>query len=127
MDRFSEQTHAGMQALLACHSICLSTAMTRYLETSPQHHRPQHLRLILDCAAVCALTADLIAHKSQFQARFCALCAEVCDTCRKDCLQLGSLEDCVEACRVAAQHCRDMARLDHAETLAMASRIPPSP
>jgi hypothetical protein len=127
MDRFSEQTKACMQALLHCHSVCLSTGMTRYLEASHEHKRPQHLRLILDCAAVCILTSDLLAHKSQFHARFCALCAEVCETCFKDCQQLGGLEDCAEACRSAASHCRETAKLEHREILELASRLPPEP
>jgi hypothetical protein len=125
MDRFSEQTKSCMRALLNCHSLCLGTAMTRFVETPELEKKPQHLRLILDCAAVCSLTADLLAHKSQFHARFCALAAEVCDTAARDCERLGSFQDCARACREAAMHCREMAKLDHAEILELASRLAP--
>ena len=127
MDRFSEQTRACMQSLLQCHSLCLSTAMTRHLEeTQYRHNLPQHLRLMLDCAAVCAVAADLMAHKSQFHTRFCALCAEVCETCAKDCEQIG-FEECAKMCRATAMHCRETARPEHAQILEFASRLPPNP
>jgi hypothetical protein len=124
MDRFSIQTRECMKSLLACHMLCLSTAMTRCLE-SDQPNRPQHFRLIADCAAACSFAADILAHKSQFHTQVCALCADICDTCAQDCESLGGLEDCASACRDAAVRCRDLAKLHHAEIVAMASRLPP--
>ena len=45
-----------MTALADCHIQCLSMAMTHCLEMGGEHSRPQHLRLMMDCAAMCALT-----------------------------------------------------------------------
>src|SRR5262249_20542730 len=113
-DRFSHQVHACMDALARCHTTCLSMVMTHCFELGGGHKRPQHLRLMLDCATVCAATADLLAHKSQFHNRVCALCADICEVCAEDCEHLGQMEECVESCRRCLELCRETARLDHA-------------
>ncbi|HEY3777504.1 MAG TPA: four-helix bundle copper-binding protein [Rhizomicrobium sp.] len=124
-DRFSAQVRASMDALARCHVTCLSMAMTHCFELGGEHTRPQHIRLMLDCAAVCALASDMLARKSQFHNRICALAAEICEVCAEDCERLGQMETCVRACREAAALSRETARLDHAEILAMASQLPP--
>ena len=84
-------------------------AMTHCLDEGGQHVAPQHFRLMIDCAAMCATTADFIMHKSQFHRQLCGLCAEVCNACAQDCMKLDGMEECVEACRKCAQACRAMA------------------
>jgi hypothetical protein len=70
--------------------------------------RPQHFRLMMDCAAICALAADFMAHKSQFHRETCALCAEICEACAADCAGMSGMEACVAACRGCAKSCRAM-------------------
>ena len=125
MNQLSQQTRDAIQALQHCHAICHSMAMTHCLEMGGEHARPQHLRLMLDCAGICAFTADALGRKSQFHTRFAALCAEVCETCEKDCEALQDMEDCVRACRDCAHRCREIARPDHKEVLDRASQHPP--
>src|SRR5215204_5333713 len=127
MNQLSRQVRETIQALPHYHATCLSMAMTHCLEMAGEHARPQHLLLMLDCAALCAFTADALGRKSQFHNRFAQLCAEVCDTCEQDCAALGQMETCVQACRDCARLCSDVARMDHAEILDMASKLPPSP
>src|SRR5438445_13299076 len=102
MNQLSRQIRETIEALQHCHAICASMAMTHCLETGGEHARPQHLRLMLDCAGLCALTADALGRKSQFHNRLAPLCAEVCETCEQDFAALGGMEDCVEACRERA-------------------------
>ena len=85
MNQLSQQTSDAMEALQHCHAVCQSMAMTHCLEMGGEHARPQHLRLMLDCAALCAFAADALGRKSQFHNHFAGLCAEVCETCAKDC------------------------------------------
>ena len=124
MDRFDARTHAAIETLNQCHAMCLSMAMTDVLESHERLGRPQHMRMMLDCAAMCALTADLLAHKSQFHTRVCALCAEICDVCAQTCAESG-MEDCARMCLRCSAVCEEAARLDHAEILAIASSIAP--
>lgn len=109
MHAFSNETEACIDACLACHKTCLGMAMTHCLETGGEHVEPQHFRLMIDCAAICATAADFMSHKSQFHKQLCALCAEVCETCAADCERLTGMEECVKACRACAEHCRAMA------------------
>lgn len=125
MNQLSRLAQEAIQALQYCHMTCSSMAMTHCLEMGGEHARPQHLRLMLDCAALCAFTADALGRKSQFHNRFAALCAEVCETCAKDCEALGDMEDCVRSCRDCVRLCTAIAKLDHAEILDMASQVPP--
>jgi hypothetical protein len=126
MNHLSRQVLDTIQALQKCHALCSSMAMTHCLEMGGEHARPQHLRLMLDCAGLCALTADALGRKSQFHNRLAQLCAEVCETCEKDCAALDGMEDCVQACRYCAHLCTEVARLDHAEILGKASQQAPS-
>jgi hypothetical protein len=127
MDRLSAQASDCIRILHHCHAVCLSAAMIRFLEDHDLRNRPQHIRLLTDSGAACSFAADLIAHKSQFHTQACALAADVCETCAKDCEQLGGLEDCARACRAAASSARAMSRPERAGILGMASRLPPNP
>ncbi|HXJ03080.1 MAG TPA: four-helix bundle copper-binding protein, partial [Micropepsaceae bacterium] len=85
MNQFSVETGQCIEDALRCHAVCLATAMTECLEMGGDHVRPQHYRLMMDCAAICQLAADLMLHKSQFHSRACGLCADICEACAKDC------------------------------------------
>ncbi|MBV9996621.1 MAG: four-helix bundle copper-binding protein [Caulobacteraceae bacterium] len=121
----SVQTRECIRALAECHAVCVTEATVRCLETGGEHARPQHLRLMADCAAVCRLASDFLVQKSQFQHRICVLCADICEVCAADCEKLGQMEECREACRRAAALCRMVSHPEHAELLAMASSLPP--
>ena len=109
MHAFSRDVAECIDTCLDCHKTCLGTAMTHCLETGGEHVAPQHFRMMIDCAAICATAADFMLHKSQFHHQLCGLCAEVCAACADDCERLGGMEDCVAACRRCAEHCRKMA------------------
>jgi len=109
MHAFSRQEQDCIEACLHCHKICLAMAMTHCLDEGGEHVGPQHFRLMMDCAAICATAADFLTHKSQFHRQLCRLCAEVCNACAADCMHLGDMEECVRACRTSAQACRAMA------------------
>lgn len=126
MNQLSEQARAALQALAHCHVTCHSMALVHCLEMGGEHARPQHLRLMLDCATICGTTAEFVAHKSQFHTQLSALCVEVCETCAEDCEKLGQMEDCVSACRECAKHCRELARSDHAAALDQGATHAPS-
>ena len=122
MNQLSQQTRAAIKTLQQCHTLCHSMAMIHCLEMGGEHARPQHLRLMLDCAGICAFTADALGRKSQFQTRIAALCAEVCESCAADCSALGDMEECVETCGECARLCREISRPGHADTLRAASQ-----
>lgn len=128
MNQLSQQIQDAIAGLQHCHAICHAMALTHCLEMGGEHARPQHLRLMLDCASLCAFTADALGRKSQFHSRFAELCAEVCETCAQDCAALGAMEECVAACLDCALLCRGIAKADgaqRAEIRDMASHLAP--
>jgi hypothetical protein len=109
MHAFSRQVAECIDACLGCHKTCLGMALTHCLESGGDHIAPPHFRLMMDCATICGVTADLMLHKSQFHREMCQMCAAVCATCAADCARIGNMEACVKACRDCAEHCLKMA------------------
>jgi hypothetical protein len=105
---FDTITSDCIDACLDCHKTCLGTAMTHCLEEGGEHARPQHFKLMIDCAAICTTAADFMLHKSRFHKQLCHLCAEICETCAADCERLGGMDDCAAACRKCAEACGAM-------------------
>lgn len=110
MGAYSDEVQACIEACLKCHKTCLGMASTHCLETGGAHVKPQHFRLMLDCAAICDAAAGFMLRKSQFHHEFCRVCAKVCEACAEDCRSLDGMESCVEACEACAAHCAAMAR-----------------
>jgi hypothetical protein len=105
VNQLSQETLNCMEAALRCHSVCYGMAMIQGLEEGGKQTRPQHFRLMMDCAILCQTVADLLAHKSQFHHQLCAICAEACEACATDCESIPGLGDCVMACRDCAEAC----------------------
>ncbi|MEX0780505.1 MAG: four-helix bundle copper-binding protein [Balneolales bacterium] len=65
-----------------------------------------------NCADICLLASKLMSNGSEFSGKFCAMCADVCETCGKECEKhssMGHCRDCAEACFQCAKVCREMA------------------
>ncbi len=92
-----------------CHSVCLSMATRHCLEMGGPHTEATHFRLMLDCAQVCATTADFMLRSSVHHAAVCAVCATICEDCAVSCELLHGMEPCVDACRACAESCSEMA------------------
>lgn len=95
-----------------CHDICLRDATTHCLEMGGEHVRPEHLKLMFDCADICRTAADFMLRGSPRHAQICGVCAEICEACAEDCERVGDMQECVEACRACAESCRTMAHLE---------------
>ncbi len=94
-----------------CHAMCISTT-THCLQLGGRYADHALIRLMLDCAEVCRVSADFMLRGSQFHDRTCALCAEVCERCAQGCDKFADDEHmraCAEACRHCANRCRSMA------------------
>ncbi|HWO93290.1 MAG TPA: four-helix bundle copper-binding protein [Dehalococcoidia bacterium] len=95
-----------------CHNVCIETVQY-CLEMGGKHAEAQHIRRLLDCAEICALSADYMLRGSDMHRRTCAVCADACERCAQDCERFGDdemMRRCAEICRACAQSCREMAR-----------------
>ena len=70
----------------ACADQC-TAAIAHCLAVGGPHADARHVTLLLDCAAFCRLSADLILRRSTFHDPACATCAEVCRACEASCRQ----------------------------------------
>ncbi|RYX85110.1 four-helix bundle copper-binding protein [bacterium] len=94
-----------------CHATCLSMSVNHCLVVGGAHVAPDHFRLMMDCAQICAVSADFMLRGSKHHPHVCAECADVCEDCAKSCEQLDGMEECVEACRVCVESCKAMAQM----------------
>ena len=95
----------------SCHEVCLETA-THCLQQGGRHSDPKHMTALLDCADICAISADFMLRSSERHRRTCEVCAEVCEACAKSCESIGDddvMRRCAEECRRCADSCRQMA------------------
>lgn len=91
-----------------CHTVCLSMLATHCLEVGGKHVETHHFKLMLDCAQICATSADFLLRKSSLHAHICAACATICAACAKSCEEVGDMDECVAACHACAESCRKM-------------------
>ena len=63
------------------------------------------IKLNIDCADVCRLTASLVARGSMHAQHLMKECAEICEACARECEQ----HDHMEHCRMCAQVCHQCA------------------
>jgi hypothetical protein len=95
-----------------CHIICLKT-VTHCLGFGGKHADQAHIRMLLDCAQICATSADFMTRGSPLHQLTCGACAEICQQCADDCERMAEgdqqMLQCVEMCRRCAASCRDMA------------------
>lgn len=67
------------------------------------------ISLDMDCAAICTLTASLIARGSEHGKHLLKECAEVCNACADECEKhadhMEHCKKCAEACRACATAC----------------------
>ena len=95
-----------------CHRICTET-VAHVLHGGGHHSEGKHLVALLDCAQMCALSADFMARRSPHHEHIRGECAEICRACAMLCEEHadadGQMKRCAEACRRCAAGCESMA------------------
>jgi hypothetical protein len=107
----SQQMRECIQRCTECHNVCTET-ITYCLEQGGKYAEVDLVRLLQDCAQMCATSADYMLRGSSLSARVCGLCAVVCDACEEACNQFGGdaqMKACADTCRRCAECCRSMA------------------
>lgn len=95
----------------SCHEICVET-VAHCLQQGGKHAEARHITTLLDCAQICATSADFMLRNSPEHRRTCEICAEICEQCAKSCDAMGEddmMRRCAEECRRCAESCRQMA------------------
>jgi hypothetical protein len=94
-----------------CRAQCVEAR--RYcLEQGGAYLEPRHLRLLADCAAICATTADFVLRHEMSSAWCASSCAQVCHQCADSCARWREdavLQACTESCRTFGLMCQEIA------------------
>lgn len=109
-ERMQEQMEECLQNCIDCYTVCTETAQ-HCLHTGGEHARPEHIRILADCASICQLSADFMLRSSQWHTAVCEVCAQICEECAQDCARFDADEfmlECAEICRQCASSCREM-------------------
>jgi hypothetical protein len=98
-----------IEACLKCAAVCDHCAVSCLAEEQV-HDMRDCIRLDMECSAVCAATAKLMAMNSTRVAQWCTLCADVCDACAKECAKHDNdhCRMCAAQCKQCADECRKM-------------------
>lgn len=94
-----------------CHNVCRET-LTHCFETGGAHAEPSHVRLLIDCAEICSISAAFMLRGSPTHKRICGICADICEQCAKDCERFtddAHMTHCASICHSCASSCREMA------------------
>ena len=101
----------------SCHEVCVET-VTHCLSISGEHAGAEHIRTLIDCAQICATSADFMLRGSLAHGDVCEVCADICDACAESCEQLegAEMKRCADQCRRCAESCREMAKMSTSAT-----------
>lgn len=101
-----------IQACLDCHQVCLTT-IGHCLSLGGAHAEAGHMRIMMDCAQICVVSADFMIRGSAHHPHICRECAEICRECEASCANHPAADDamrrCAEACHRCAEECAAMA------------------
>jgi hypothetical protein len=100
-----EMNHELLEALGKCAAACNHCA-TACLNEEDVHMLNRCIRLDLDCADICRLTAAFVARGSEHANHLLKECAEICEACAEECEKHAHMEHC-RLCAEACHHCAD--------------------
>lgn len=98
----------------ACHGVCVET-ISHCLMLGGEHASANHIRLLMDCAEICQLSANFMLRGSGRHEKTCGVCAEICSDCATECERMGkddeTMRRCAEFCRRCAASCEHRSQM----------------
>jgi hypothetical protein len=80
-------------------------AFTHCTDKGGKHADGEHLRMLLDCAEICRITALLHGHRSELCAAESAVCMDACARCAASCERVASDDPKMKACAEQLRQC----------------------
>jgi hypothetical protein len=93
-----------------CHATALQT-IAWSLRKGGEAASADQMQILFDCASICDTCIDFMARGSEAHRLIGRACAEICTRCADACeaLQLPELHAQIDACRICAESCWEMA------------------
>jgi hypothetical protein len=95
-----------ISTLAECAAAC-NHCSTACLEEKDVQKMVQCIRLDMDCAQICEVTAAFIARNSDQAKHLIKECAEICSKCAKECEKHSDMEHC-KVCADLCKKCEEM-------------------
>lgn len=111
----SDEMQKCIENCASSHQVCEQT-LAYCLTKEGGHVEPRHLKALIDCAQICAVSADFMSRDSKIHSYTCHACAEACLACAKMCDGFSDDETmklCADVCRRCEESCRKMASQNH--------------
>ena len=102
-----EKNHLLLEALNNCAAECNHCTIA-CLDEEDVKMLTRCIKLDIDCADICQLTASFVARGSEHAIHLMKECAEICEACAQSCEQIDGMEECARVCRECAESCRRM-------------------
>ncbi len=102
-----EKNKQLLEALNNCAAECNHCA-TACLKEKDVKMLARCIRLDIDCAEICQLTAAYVARDAEHVNHLLKECADICEACAEECEKHSHMEhcrQCAEACRHCAEAC----------------------
>lgn len=96
-----------IEACVECMNACNYSYVSNLKQYEIESLR-ECIQLDRECADICAFAVQAMTRHSPFVAEICKLCAKICEACAEECGKHvhTHCQDCVGACRRAAEACR---------------------
>jgi len=94
--------------LSECAAAC-NNCSTACLQEKDVQKMTQCIRLDIDCAQICEITAAFVARNSEHAMHLMKECAEICSKCAKECAKHSDMEHCkvcADLCKKCAEMCK---------------------
>lgn len=107
-----EQHLELMDALAKCADEC-NHCISACLDEKEVKMLARCIKLDMDCADICRLTAAFVSRNSEHAEHLLRECAEICNACAEECEKhshhMDHCRKCAEECRKCAEACQVMA------------------
>lgn len=107
------KNHKQLISILSeCAAAC-NNCSTACLEEKDVQKMKACIRLDMDCAQICSVTADFISRDSDHAKHLMKECAEICRKCAAECAKHADMDHCkacAEMCRSCADECDKAAK-----------------
>lgn len=89
-----------------CEATCQQMS-SMLLGTQDVHARTTQIRLLQDCAEICATAAKYLARHSAFTKSILKKCAQICEACARECARFPdqASQHCSQVCLHCAREC----------------------
>ncbi|OXS94238.1 MULTISPECIES: four-helix bundle copper-binding protein [Burkholderiaceae] len=98
-----EQFQSCIDACYSCATACDHCAIS-CLNEQDVKAMARCIKLDMDCAQICRLSASYMARDSEFARKMCKICADICEACGRECAkhQMDHCQHCAKACQKCA-------------------------